>query len=469
MTLGRSIGLACATLLVCVAAAPAQKSPTRSDADRFVRELDNLFNKRDPAGYFDRFDMKVRRSFHNQMRHRIESLQLLKIRSSSKVRAFYPRGNVGVALVATKFRYKQRSLDLTTFTVFRRDGSKSTGMFSMEVDPVRAGNMNKHSVFTCPACNYEVRFNKDWLAVPVSPQSSGCMEALWLVSLRSNIYVEAAVHVGESAIAASSALESCVLSTRASQQIQETDKPRVTSWKPAAFVGSAMPPGMTCVRCVRHCKQGMVAEFNLVVMGRLRYLMVVRGTAADIERERAAIDGILKSFRLINPSLTAKAMAKRSAFAHTGFGMFDDQNTYTNKKYGIEITAPRGWKTTVRPGGWLFQLIFSCPQSDSRLSIRAIRPPANKWTRSSVNRVIGNCLRSTQRHNLSDSKWISAATTGGFDSRELRTAPSKSEPGDHVVRYAMRPDILLIMDGNVAIPAAGELISKAMRSLVTVK
>ena len=225
---------------------------------------------------------------------------------------------------------------------------------------------------------------------------------------------------------------------------------------------------MSSIRSVRHCKKNQCAELNLIVMGRLRYLFVVRGEDQVLEQNRPAIERVLDSFRLLNPELTAEKLAARSTILHTGAGDLRPDNTYTNEKYKVSITGPSGWTSSIRAGAWLFQLTYRCPKTRAYLNVRALRPLGQEWSTTSVDRTIARGLKRTKRQIQSRREW-KMNRASGFNSCELLTSCADTTRTDHLAYYAVRRDMLVILDGSFPNAAAFRLIEKAVASLRTLR
>lgn len=471
------------TAILVLSAPPlvAQDAPCRDSAEAFVKQLDNHFNAGDHAKYLASFTDEHHLEFYLGLRQLLESLALFEgLKASSRVLDYFVRGPVGIVAVETSYSRGGKPLKIASLIgvqklknqKLKNQKLKSVqGRFSLRFDlkhlPVIRGNQHR---FLCPACNYEIRYDHDWLAVPVMPTTSGCMEALLLLSMRHDLHVETAVHIGLMPTSARKAIEACIESERAKAQLKVDDAAAsYQKWRPRAFTEKKLPRGMTTIRAIRHCKKGLCSELNLIAMGRLRYLLVVRGTHDALKMSRNAVDAVLGSFRLLNPKATAKDMALVANHAHTGKGTLSEDNRYTNSTYDLSFQGPKNWIGTVHAGPWLFQLRFECPLSDARLHVRVLPRLGHDWSTRSVDKKIRSGLARRGR------RITSAATTSlwktddqGFQYREFHTAVGDGKPS-HAARYSVRKDMLVIVDGTYSVPAAKNAIEKVLGSLKSLK
>jgi hypothetical protein len=347
-----------------------------------------------------------------------------------------------------------------TYTVLAERDRTVRGLFAVEAHPfASAMGVGKTGVFACAACNYRLSFGADWLAVPRCPTRSQCMEALWLVSLTHDLHLDVAVHLGETAVSAETALRNCLESPRGKRQVTLAKPPRFTAWQPSA---AHLPAGASSQRCTTECRGGLVAEMNMIAIGRLRYLVVVRGPAAAIRNRRGDIDAILDSFRVLDPGITPDELAELATHGHSGKGVITD-NLYRNPRAGLELRGPAGWRPRISAGACMFAIGFTNPQRPgSYLAAEAQGPVGGPWSEIRVGGIIQRRIELAKAagQKLQVGEWQSRG-----DLRVIELGVGDGGYG----QYAFRPDVLLIINGHACDERDAATLRAAMTSVRSLK
>lgn len=451
---------------------PATSTPARTtaqlwqvDANRFVRELDAAFNSRALDDYLGHFDSAAQPVFFTGMEKYIRALiECGRFTATSSVGKVYQRGEVAIAEVKTSLGSKQGSHATTHFLALsRRDQTRDdkgiVGLFMIEADPAAVrGGAGRSNRFSCKACNYAIDFGDDWLAVPRPAARSRCMESLWLVSLRHPIFIEAAVHIGDKHLRAAQALDNSIRSRAGQDRVLEAKQTQ--HWMPAFAIRDGLPEGMSCVRRTCVCAANQPAQMNMVTMGRLRYLVVVRGDVAAENRDE--VEEVVNSFTILDPRLTAAKMVRQSIFAHTGKGELSAENLYRNDSCRISLQGPSGWRGQINAGPWRFELVFRAPKTDAGcMRVRAHRAYGGPWTRVKAEALIRS-LTKTQGSAGAEKPTADSIVWQSVDDFETAKVSTGS---DQSLVVAFRPDLLLRINCRAATPAATQAIDKAVRSL----
>ena len=442
----RSLCLTAAVTFLCA-------SPTFSQIDRLAQQLDGAFGRGDLGEYFDLFaGSSLHQQHQAQLRARFEELLLFKGITLETMVANQPtRGDVGIVVLETSVMGAEGSTSLFSYVAFRKQNDETQLLFTLEA-PNDKLNVQAQS-FSCPPCNFSIAFDNEWFAIPVRPAQSGCMEAMLLLSLKHDISLEAAVEVKDQAVDARGAISRFLAKARETGQLNETSEPVFMPWQPAT-IPDPMPVGMTSMRCVCQCSEGNSAELNLISVGQLQYLVVVRGPQETIDTHRADVDKVLDSFQLINPDLSASELSTGSIRAHTGGGSLEG-STYTNPTVKVSFSGPEGWLGSISAGSYIFKVDYQCLDSGSTLMVAAYEPPPGEsWTWEPAGEF-------ARRH-------FPRFETGAWQKKnDLLWCEAKTQ--DELFRVAIRSDVLLIMKGRATISVAKSLIQSAMTTLSSIR
>ncbi|MCA8958519.1 MAG: hypothetical protein KDC87_20750, partial [Planctomycetes bacterium] len=422
-------------LVAVVAALPAPaQAPTEADATTLVQELDRAFNARNLGALLAHYVPDRQTHFFAAMRARLHALFLRDgLSACSRVLRFFHRGHTGIALVATELTAPSQRASLHTFTALRRQAGRVVALFSIDVDPRAAIEHAHGSSFACPACNYRIRFDDRWLAVPRAQSEGGCTEALWLVSLERDVFLDIGVTHCSAATDARHALDRILQAKRTARLLAEDDSATPSAWLPRGIPRRDTADLGVAVSGARYqgsCRGGLAVDMHVLAAGRMVFLLAARGNPSALCAARAEVDAVLDSFELVDPKLTAAQMAERALRLHTGGGTFDGPcgNRYRNPTHRVAITGPTGWDHQLRAGAFLFHLTFRNPTSGSSLELYALPPRDRPFCPNSIERLV-----TTQCPPGSGAKSTDWQTTGcGLTWRQVELAD------DSVLRVAFR-------------------------------
>ena len=426
--------------------------PAFAQADRLAQKLDDAFARGELGQYFDLFGKSSLHDYHRDLlRSQFDQILTFKELSiETMVASQSSVGEIGIAVLETSVIDKNGAIPLYSYVAFREQKDETQALFTLEA-PHSSLNLGARS-FRCPPCNFEIAFGDEWFAVPVQSAQSGCMEAMLLLSLEHDISLEAAVEVNDLPIDAKAAISRFLARVRKTGQLGEAEDPVFIPWQPAG-IPSPAPAGMTSMRCVCQCTGGNVAELNLITVGRLQYLVVVRGPKEAIDSHRADIDRVLNSFHLLEPNLAPSDLSKASIQAHTGDGKLEG-STYSNPTVELSFSGPEGWIGSVSAGAYIFKVDYRCAESDSRLIVAAYEPPPGEsWTKEPASDFI--------RRNFPGFQ------AGAWQKKQAGLLWCEAETENEFLGAAIRSDVLLIMTGDAKIPVAKDLIRAAMTTLTS--
>lgn len=445
-------------------AGETRSGPSRAQADAFIEDLDRALASRDSAAYMAHFDQTKLVLFFKPLEHRIKSLLQPEVKVKTEVHAYFTRGSVGIALLETVFQLPRKKVAVLTYTAFEMNGGKAVGRFSIETGRAALRGVGRRPSFRCNACNYKVEADNSWLIIPRIAGRGKCMEGVWLVSLRGDLFIETSVFIGQTQVPASLALSRCLKAAGGIGMRDDKAEPIAppSTWCPSCFKGCPLPPDVTCARLTTSCSMGYRAEMSLVSIGRLRYMAVVRGKAATLDAQRRRIDKVIDSFRVIDPSLSAQQTVATAIKAHTGHGTFCPAGVqYTNRTHHFKIAGPWGWKGDVRTGDCLFILTYRPPgrsklaaKDRCQLTMKAFADDSGDWTRARAERQVKKLVREAKGHTTTVDDWV--ADHQGFAVRQVRIDKNI------VVRFLMRPKTLVIMHATSRDPQILRTLVKAM-------
>lgn len=469
-----------ALLAAALAALPlaAQAALPAAALQPVLAELDQRFERGDVAGYLAQFAPDHARA-HQQLGRELAAQRdagahprrtttlvgeprRLRDRTVVRVRHEFSSGDPQAGTVATRYAllaFAERSgrPPLPTFCV---------ALPSPEPDPLDGR-------FACPPCNLAFGGAPGWLCVPQSRSLSQALDAATFYLVGADLACDLAVHLGpatadqEPAVAASAAAEALASALRAasgSHALRVLPEPWILPVAPGA-TDAATAAGAR-VSLVPSGGDASAEQFliRVAVQGPLQHCLVVRGSRAAFASHAAAIDALLATYRLLDPSRVAAAAADAAVEHHSGGGF--DGSVYHNPLWRVACTGPAGWRPEQRAGGALFRVLWTSPRG-SRLWLHGYEVPAGmtQWCKASAEAW---CTELCRQRGLAF-----ADATRGWDGTDDCQEYSRSwqartaQPGSvlHQFRLLVRNDLLVLADGVLQHADDGAALQAALATV----
>ncbi|MCA8943725.1 MAG: hypothetical protein KDB80_14275 [Planctomycetes bacterium] len=433
--------------LVCVPAmaqVDASLKPvlSRDHASRMLAALDHAVDADDYASLFDPLYPDLHRLRTEWVRNALAAAGSAR----SELRDFATLGDRGVMLVHTTFGADATRLEVDRYVAFRADGRGLRATFDVEVNPKALPeaplSRGDYSKFGCPACNYVMQPDDDWLVVPHVSERVGCLEAFSFYSLHSPTSVDVSVHLMTEQTPRA-LLEGLVREETTSRDVVGEVEP----WQPTRYRSSTAPKGLEGARVEIASARSETTILHALRFGPVMYLFAAAGPGAHLDGERGRVDALLDSFMLRETDLGRVQATVRPVMMHTGGEL--DGAVYHNERLGLDLRGPDGWSSTLHCGGHLAHVSWSCPEHRGRMTLRVLAPPPGRmaWTELAADSSIDCCLESNPLTVEKDSGWHRAGAAGS--ARDIRFA----RDADGAVRQlrVVRPEdggVLIVIDAQ---------------------
>lgn len=356
----------------------------------------------------------------------------------SKLLDFGIVGDRGVVLIESVFQPADVTIRSTRYVAFRRDQDPPIAILDVEVNrgalgekPLSGGG---HSHFGCPACNYVMEADPNWLMVPHLAERVGCLEAISFYSLTAPISVDLSVHVTRGQIEPAQLLHELVVAkTDAKHVVGEIEE-----WIPPHYLGDRAVRGLVGAHVEVTDSRQHVSQLHAVAFGPVTYLFTGFASRESLRSHQPAINALLSTFMLRETNLAHVQRTLRPIEAHTGGSL--DGLVYENAKLGLTFKGPEGFHGRMICGGHLAHVTYTCPTGRGSVSLRVLAPPPGFpfWTTESADASVSRCIEANAVEVSTDSGW--------------------SEPRDRVRDLRLRADangvaralrLVLAKDGSV--------------------
>lgn len=470
----RLAGVGLATL-PAVAQTGGDAAPVCGDAvQALLRDLDQHFARGDVAGYLQRF-LPDHPGAHALLQRQLEQCAgpgSTRRRTSVVVgepRVIGPRTVVRVRHEVELLRSGHgQPQPGATFTedrllVLRRepDGS-ATPTMSVEV---AIGPGVPADRFRCDPCNFELGGVPDWLCVPLRPERAGALEGATFYLLGTDVACDVSVRIGAGDRSALQVTQELVDTLRGVEADARLALP--APWQPPSL-GADAPDGLDGAMAAIDLPAdfaggGGRAILYVVTFGGLQHLLLLRGSAAALQRHHAPVDALLASYRPLERDCDLALAAARPLQHHTGDTL--DGSVYHNTRHGVQLTGPAGWTPSLRSGGAAFRVAW-CSRDGGRLWLtgHTVPPGMVRWCPATADRWLEHLCH---RHGLA----LEPGSDGwhrlgdGGRSRSATAVPATPGGPRRRIRVLLYDDLLVIADGHAGTPSADEALQRALASL----
>ncbi len=438
--------LAMALLFVAAALSSQQAAPTEAESVAAMQRLDQALSGTSAEAYLSEFAPE--QAFLHQVHARMVRARLATghaMKRETRVLRWRVVGEHAVVVVEHVSTLVPATANSTSMcehalVALRRIDGRVCPVFSVELpepdfEPDR---------IVCPFCNYQVDAAQGWIAVPLGTERSASVEGTVFVQLGTGIALEVSVQIAERAQSAQSFLEPLVAALCRSTNAQCVHG--IAAWSPPSM--AKLGDAITGARAEINLPHGDQTVLHAVAMGRLGHILLLRGSTAAIAREQASIGTMLRGYRLLSVD---NAVAEQAAIAldhHCG-GVLAGTD-YRNRRHQISASGPKGWLTMERCSGFLFEVAFTSPDQNGRVTVRGLAPPPGLqgWTRGKAERWLDDlCLRGKREIDAArDSGWLEDGD--GFEQRTM-TLRHTGEPTapPQFLRLLLQRGQLIVADG----------------------
>jgi len=345
--------------------------------------------------------------------------------------------------------------------------------FAIEMPPKM--NCVAERKFRCPPCNYEIGGVDGFLCVPLRREQSLALEAASFYLIGTNVVCD--IHVLIPAKPKTAKASALTLASAFAKMEPNAKVGVATDWTPPMHKESP-PLGLDSARVVVDLPQeqadagGMRTIFHVVQFGGLQHILLVRSTVASLHNHKASIESLFKSYMLLEVDCEEAELATRPLRHHTGCKI--EGSTYTNDRYGIELTGPKGWDAVPRIGGSAFRVHWMAPNG-SQMWLLGHRVPSgmDAWTPKLADRWLNHqCKSKKLEPDATHAKSKEAKWHEGKDNSWQRTCTltpgTDKQPGApprRIMHVQVYDDLLVIVDGFGATLQDETLLRHALRTL----
>jgi len=399
------------------------------------------------------------------------------VRIRHEVRATFPAPSGGAGQPAAPTATEERVLVDDSMMALRGGaaqgdrGETAVPTFLIEI-PVDA-EARTDRTFRCPPCNYEIGGVAGWLCVPTRRDRALSLEGASFYLIGTDLACDVSVQIDDSMTAPTAVVQRL---GRALHQLDLGAQPGLAvSWLPAAHAGEP-PRELTGARLDIDLPKdatsadGSRAMFHVTAFGALQHLLLVRGSKRALRDHDQELQALLASFRLLDTNCDRVRAALRPVEHHTGGTL--TAGVYTNDRFDIELTGPKGWKAQQRCGGAEFRVVWTSPNG-SRLWLTGYAVPQSmtRWCRTTADLWLADqcAAQGLQASPTADAgDWAPLDPCNGLGRRATWVARPGGAPGavpERQLRFLLRDDLLVVVDGTVATEADAAALRAAMASL----
>ncbi len=328
---------------------------------------------------------------------------------------------------------------------------------AVEVDATALGHIHDDR-FACPPCNYRIGA-RGWLPVPLPPARAGSMEAVSFYLLGTDLACDVSVHLDVVPLEAARAAAD--LAGHLARLLPAAQVGAVEPWLPPSL-GDRAPDDLRGARVQVRLPHDQRCLIHVDTLGPLRHVLLLRGSAAQIARHETAVRELLHSYTMLDLDVRAATVAARPLLAHTGGVLLGAD--YQNRRHRLACTGPEGWNAVRQAGGYLFQVTWTCPERQGRFTLTGHAPPPSllHWDRARADAWLRELLAGEPMPPTA--AWQAPADPTGFWRRGL-TVPGRDGAPERRLELALRPELLVILDGVGRDEPTAALLRAAFASL----
>ncbi|GAB4148069.1 MAG: hypothetical protein Fur0037_16320 [Planctomycetota bacterium] len=372
-------------------------------------------------------------------------------RRSTMLGPVHSMRNRSIALVRREFALKGGGDATATDHVWIIAGNRGgqavpTGL--LETDGSRA---DPRAPYSCPPCDFEVGGAPGWLCAPSRPDRAESLEAVTFLLVGTDVYCDVSIDAGEEPLPAARVATSLVRDLCG--VLAGTRAGAVEPWIPR---GPRVPPGVTGARTILDLPDGSREILHVVAIGALRHSIAFRGARESLEAHEGSVQEMLQSYRILDPDVDAGTAAARAVKHHQGGELQGVR--YSNRRYRVEFTGPAGWKARILASSAAFSASWTAPNDESWMRMTGHRPPVglSSWVQGDADRWIEDICRHS---NLAvapgaSCEWCSGACAMATRQMELLPCGGRVEEtggpetgNRRILKLAMRPDLLIVLEG----------------------
>jgi hypothetical protein len=352
-------------------------------------------------------------------------------------------------------------------------GRGSTAVPTLALEIPHDAEARTDRPFRCPPCNYEIGGVAGWLCVPTRRDRALALEGASFYLIGTDLACDVSVQIDENLTAPTVVVQRL---GRAMHQLDAGALPGLAvSWLPAAHAGEP-PPELAGARLEVDLQKdaasadGSRALFHVTAFGALQHLLLVRGSKRALREHDRELQAMLASFRLLDTNCDRVQAALRPVEHHTGGTL--NGGVYTNERFALELTGPKGWKAQQRCGGAEFRIVWTSPNG-SRLWLTGYAVPEGMtgWCRTTADLWLADLcaaqgLQPSPGSTATD--WEKVDPCGSLGRSATWVVKPGGVPGavtERQLRFLLRDDLLIVADGTVTAETDAAALREAMASL----
>ncbi len=468
--------------MVCVAflavPSPTQRDlPTPSACRALLAALDEAWNSGDADVYLRLFaaEQPLLHELHGRTVREQLGHHLCLVRTSElgRARRVGPRVVLPVryrthVAEATPTAAHPEELSTQGVVVARTEGDQLVPVLAIDLPAHTRDSDTALTEFACPACNYHLGPAEGWLCVPIARDRTAAVEAATFLLLGTDIALDLSVQLGDRAEPAQHTVAD--LADRMRTLLPDAVLSTVAAWTPPGVTTPV--DALSSARATLDFPDGQRTVLHAVALGRLRHLLLLRGSPSALQAHAQAVAELLATYRLLQTDARMAQQAAQSLSHHTGGALVG--TTYHNERHRLVVDGPNGWHAVQRCGGSLFQVVWTCPHGTGRMWLSGYGPPEGcaAWTTDLADLWLQELARHGELRQLgaADSGW-SAAADHQLRVRSLVVPPSRTAPVgsahacERHLQLWLREDLLVLADGYTSDPEQAAEVRRAVRSL----
>lgn len=339
--------------------------------------------------------------------------------------------------------------------------------------------------FRCPPCSFQIGGVDGWLGVPLRADRAQALDAVTFYLLGTDIACDLSVAVDERVRGAARAVDDVVRHLR--ERWPQGTTGMTEPWSPPGMPTAAEAGAQaTAARGALRCADGNTVIVHVVAIGPLQHVLLLRGSAASLERHHAAVQQLLCSYQIIDAKVGTDGAGNRSIRAHCG-GELSDAG-FAHERLGLRCRGPGGWQARLCASGFVFRVLWTWPAERApmgpaageeaaaampprgKLWCTALQPPTGvlRWTEACADRWFEDfCQRNELTPLDAPTPWSDDPASGmRWRLIECSATPARPiGPRQRLFRLHVRDDLLVVFDGYVLPGHDDRELRAAMRSL----
>lgn len=312
-------------------------------------------------------------------------------------------------------------------------------------------------VWRCPACAFQMRTPKGWVAAPSSAAAGGCLHAATYYHPSLDLALEVGAQVVAGNTDAKGVLASVLDGVLAARGTSLPSPPRLLSWCPAQFAATERPASVDAAQVAVELDSRRAVDVRAISYGRLAFVLTIHGPRALQRANAVELERALAGFELdagaSTPDVAARALAH-----HCGGATFDADGQFVHPQLGIRVPIANGWRHELLAGERITGAIAWDEQTKSRVRITVLPPPRGfqQWSLLLADRALQRTAGAWLA-DARDSGWIAAANRP-----PRRTLVGTSDAGACGLCAVQRADVFLIVQWEACSPACRASVERLL-------